>query len=57
MVYFVVMFSNLLFVTYGVDFSTQNDPFLLKCYPMIATVIVYGVPSIEVSVLIWVITL
>ncbi len=32
------------------SFSTQNDPFILKHYPLIVTVIAYGVPSIEVSV-------
>ncbi len=43
------------FVTSGVFFFTQNDPFILKLYPLIVTIIVYGVPSIEVSVFIWVI--
>ncbi len=43
------------FVTSGVHFQLKNDPFILKHYPLIVTVIVYGVPSIEVSVFIWVI--
>ncbi len=47
----VVRFSNLLFCNILSSFSTQNDPFLLKHYPLIATVIVYDAPSIEVSVL------
>ncbi len=38
-------------------FSTQNDPFILRHYPLIVTVIVYGIPRIEVSVFIWVIIL
>ncbi len=35
------------------SFSTQNDPFILKHYPLIVTVIVYRVPSIEISVFNW----
>ncbi len=50
MVVFVVRFSNILFCDIWSWFSTQNDP-------LIVTVIVYGVPSIEVSVFIWVIIL
>ncbi len=57
MVAFVVRFSNLLFCDIWSWFSTQNDPFILKHYLLIVTVIVYGVPSIEVSVFIWVIIL
>ncbi len=52
---FVVRFSNLLFCNIWIWFSTQNDPFLLKHYPLIVTVFVYGVPSIEVSVFIWIV--
>ncbi len=55
MVAFVVRFSNLLFCDIWSFFFTQNDPFILKLYPLIVTIIVYGVPSIEVSVFIWVI--
>ncbi len=50
MVAFVVRFSNILFCDIWSWFSTQN-------YPLIVTVIVYGVPSIEVFVFIWVIIL
>ncbi len=57
MVAFVVRFSDLLFCDIWSWFSTQNDPFILKHYPLIVTVIVYGVPSIAVSVFIWVIIL
>ncbi len=56
MVAFVVRFSNLMFCDIWSSFSTQNDPFILKHYPLIVTVIVYGVPGIEVSVFNWVIT-
>ncbi len=57
MVAFIVRFSNLLFCDIWSWFSTQNDPFILKHYPLIVTVIVYGVPSIDVSEFIWVIIL
>ncbi len=57
MVDFVVRFSNLLFCNIWSWFSTQNDPFILEHYPLIVTVIVYGVPSIEVSVFIWIVIL
>ncbi len=57
MVAFVVRFSNLLFCDIWSFFFTQNDPFILKHYLLIVTVIVYGVPSIEVSVFIWAIIL
>ncbi len=42
---FVVRFSNVLFCD-----LLKNDPFILKHSSLIVTVIVYGVPSIEVSV-------
>ncbi len=38
-------------------FSTQNEPFILKHNPLNVTVIVCGVPSIEFSVFIRVISL
>ncbi len=41
------------FVTSGVHFLLKNDPFILKHYSLIVTVLVYDVPGIEVSVLIW----
>ncbi len=53
MIAFVVRFSNLLFCDIWSWFSSQNDPFILKHYPLIVTNIVYGVPSIEVSVIGW----
>ncbi len=49
MVAFAFRFSNI-----WSSFSTQNDPFALKHYSLIVTVIVYGVPSIEVSVFSWI---
>ncbi len=55
MVAFVVRFSNLMFCDIWSSFSTQNGPFILKHYPLIVTVIVYGEPGIEVSVFNWVI--
>ncbi len=45
-----VRFSNLLFCDLWSWFSTQNDPFILKHYPLIVTVIVCGLPSIKVCV-------
>ncbi len=54
MVAFVVRFSYC-FVTSRVNFLLKNNPFLLKHYSLIVTVIVYGVPGIEFSVFIWVI--
>ncbi len=57
MVAFIVRLSNILFCDIWSWFSTQNYPFILEHYPLIVTVIVYGVPSIEVSVFIWVIIL
>ncbi len=39
------------------SFSTQNDPFTLKHCSLIVTVIVYGVPSIEVSVFNWILNM
>ncbi len=55
MVAFVVRFSTILFCDIWSWFSTQKDPFILKHYPLIVTVIVYGVPIIEVSVFTWII--
>ncbi len=51
----VVRFSNLLFCDIWSWFYSENFPFLLEHYPLIVTVSVYGVPSNEVSVFIWVI--
>ncbi len=42
-------------MTSGVNFLLKNDPFILKHYSLIVTVIVYGVPGR--SVFIWVIIL
>ncbi len=39
-----------MFCDFWTSFSTQNDPLILKHYPLIVTV-----PSVEVSVFIWVI--
>ncbi len=49
----VVRLSNLLFCDIWRSFFTQNDPFILKHYPLI----VYHVPSIQVSVFIQLITI
>ncbi len=57
MVAFVVRLSNLLFCDIWSKFFTQNDLFILKHYLLIVTVIVYRVPSIQVSVFIQLITI
>ncbi len=57
MVAFVVRLSNLLFCDIWSSFFTQNDPFILRYYSLIVTVIVYHVPSIQVSVFIQLITI
>ncbi len=56
MVAFVVRLSNLLFCDILSNFFTQIDPFILKHYSLIVTIIVYHVPSIQVSVFIQLIT-
>ncbi len=57
MVAFVVRLSNLLFCDIWRSFLIQNDPFILKHYSLIVTVIVYHVPSTPVSVFIQLITI
>ncbi len=54
MVAFVVRLSNLLFR--NLEYIFYSNPFILKNYSLIVTIIVYHVPSIEVSVFIWLIT-
>ncbi len=54
---FFVRLSNCSFVTSGVNFFTQNDPFILKHYLLIFTIIVYHMSNIQVSVFIQEITI
>ncbi len=49
---FVVRISNLQFCDIWSWFFYQNDPFILKHYSLIVTVIVYHASSIEVSLFI-----
>ncbi len=43
---FAVRFSNLLFWDIWRSFSTQNNPLILKNYPLIVTFIVYQVLNV-----------
>ncbi len=44
-------------MTSGVNVFTQNDPFILEHYSLIVTIIVYHVPSIQVSMFVQLITI